>query len=233
MNTITTSAAVQEEQSQSIERFESRQELEQIVRSKLATSKQSSMDAATALAKIVERKLYKPDFANFNEYCKAIFGFNRDYGYRLISASNIKGEILAALDAEIVSNGYKTPDLNEGQLRELAKVPPEKRVEVLKKAMAKGKVTAKTLVEVSEVPAQNRGGLYAQQQSAKALQAESVTDAEVTSELTTFLAKPGKSALLADLDEVQRAFLHPNSSHNPGTVRALVARFVELVEKHL
>ena len=99
------------------------------------------------LNKIIrDKKLYLIENDTFDEYCREKWGWNRRYAYNLIESS----EVVKALP-ENVRNCAQ----NEGQARELSKVPETERVEVISKASAKAEeearpMTARDIKEATE-----------------------------------------------------------------------------------
>lgn len=85
-----------------------------------------------ALAEIQEGRLYRETHATFDEYLKAKWNLSRSRGYQLIEAAEV---------AEAVSTNGGQID-NERQARELAKVDPEDRMEVLDMASVNGATSA-------------------------------------------------------------------------------------------
>jgi hypothetical protein len=73
------------------------------------------------------RHSHKSDFNTFEEYCKERWGWNRAHCNQLISGANAVKSLPAGLDT-IVSN--------QGQARELARIEPEQRAEVVQQAKA-------------------------------------------------------------------------------------------------
>lgn len=96
-----------------------RAKLEQVI----FKGKQTFLDVGGALLNIRNLNLYRSTHDTFESYCKEVHGFTRSYAHRLIDAAEV---------AELLPIGNKPK--NEGQARELAKVEPEKRAEVLEKA---------------------------------------------------------------------------------------------------
>jgi hypothetical protein len=85
---------------------------------------------------IRDTRLYRADFDTFEEYCKEKWGWTRIRAYQLIEAAGVQ----AALPENV-----KHVLQNDRQASELARVAPEKRVEVLEKAAAAGPVTARAI----------------------------------------------------------------------------------------
>ena len=99
-----------------------------------------------ALRQIRDQKLYREEFRTFEAYCLEKFSFGRAHGYRLIA------DVAAMLELQdLAPMGDKFP-LNEGQARELARVPLEMRVPVMEMAaeLAGGEeLTAKIIREAA------------------------------------------------------------------------------------
>lgn len=93
-----------------------------------------------ALAAIRDSRLYRSTHPTFEAYCKERWGFSRIQAHRLIEAS----ETVTALPM-----GNKIT--SERQARELAKVEPERRQQVVKQATEStgGKLTAKAITEAA------------------------------------------------------------------------------------
>lgn len=81
---------------------------------------QTFLEVASALAEIREGKLYRATHASFGEFARETFGFERAHANRLAAA----GEIAAA------HPGIQ----NERQAREVARVPVERRAEVVERS---------------------------------------------------------------------------------------------------
>lgn len=96
----------------------------------IARGKRTFVEVGEALAKIRDRKLFKPEFDSFEVYCREKWGWAKSYAYNLISAAEVAQDL-----PETVSTIVET----ESQARELSKVQPEARVEVVEKAQAKAK----------------------------------------------------------------------------------------------
>jgi hypothetical protein len=107
----------------------------------IALGKQTFLEVGNALAEIMEDGLYKEKgFGSFAEYCEKVWGFKKSYAYQLVDA--------AALIKQ--SPEFSTMVENPRQARELARVPAEKRAEVL--AAAGEKPTAKSIRQAARVP---------------------------------------------------------------------------------
>ena len=90
-----------------------------------------------ALARIREDRLYRQTHATFESYCRERWGLSKRHCNRLIESAEVV-ESVGPIGPEITT---------ESQARELAKVPPERRAEVVEKATTAtgGKITAKAI----------------------------------------------------------------------------------------
>lgn len=91
-----------------------------------------------ALLRISDKRLYRGEYSTFEEFCQKKYEMSASRAYQLARGA----EVVNALPKE-------SQQIVESQARELAKVPAEKRLKVLKVAEAKGKVTAKTIKEAA------------------------------------------------------------------------------------
>ena len=98
------------------------------------------VDIGTALATIRDERLYRSEFTTFQDYCTERWGLGRQWAIQLINAASVVKSL-----PENVSNCVQT----ESQARELSKVEPAKREEVLAKAAQSGSVTAKSIKEAA------------------------------------------------------------------------------------
>ena len=97
---------------------------------------------AAGVARIKNERLYKEaGFGTFEDYCQTRWGWSANRAYKL-----------AAADATIKSLPEECVQIvhNEGQARALAKVPEEKRAEVLAEVAESGPVTAKRISQAAE-----------------------------------------------------------------------------------
>lgn len=90
------------------------------------------------MAEIRDSKLYRADFNTFEAYCKEKWGWSRPYAYQLIDAAGVVKAIPVSAMADKITS--------ERQARELSKVEPEHRAEVLEKAVERGPVTLPALI---------------------------------------------------------------------------------------
>ena len=93
-----------------------------------------------ALLEIRESRLYRDTHATFEDFCRDQFGMKRQRAYQLIEAASTVAE----------SPECQKFLTSESQARELAKVEPELRAEVLQAAAESGKVTAKSIREAAK-----------------------------------------------------------------------------------
>jgi hypothetical protein len=101
--------------------------------------KKSFIEVGNALEEIRDERLYRVDYATFDEYCKEKWGWTARRSNQLIDSAD------AAM-------GTIVPIQNEGQARELAKVEPERREDVLDAVVSSGKpVTAKAIKNAATV----------------------------------------------------------------------------------
>lgn len=96
-----------------------------------------------ALFEIRESRLYRDTHATFEDFCRDEFGMKRQRAYQLIDAAS-------TVDESPECQKFLT---SESQARELAKVKPEARAEVVQRAADSGKVTAKAIREAASNPA--------------------------------------------------------------------------------
>lgn len=80
---------------------------------------QTFVEVGTALAMIRDNKLYRAKYSTFALYCETRWGFSDRRARQIIDAAEI---------------GTIVPVENEGQARELARVPEPERAEVWQKA---------------------------------------------------------------------------------------------------
>jgi hypothetical protein len=90
------------------------------------------------LAEIRDARLYRAGFDTFEAYCREKRAFTKTYANNLIEGATVVKQLPSKITTIVV---------NEGQARELAKVEPAKRVEVLKEAI----LTGDALLEVKGI----------------------------------------------------------------------------------
>ena len=103
------------------------------------------VEVGTALAEIRDDRLYRAKFATFEDYCQERWNLKRAHAYRMIDA--------AAAVSPIGDTGLPMP-ANEGQARELARVPVDQRAEIWEETLdrTEGKPTAAAIRETVERP---------------------------------------------------------------------------------
>lgn len=104
----------------------------------IEAGRQSFLDVADALATIREKQLYKERYSSFGQYCDERWGFSKTHAYRLIKAA----EVIDSLPQKVSPVG---DTLSERAVRELEKVKPEKRGQVLELALQSGSATAESI----------------------------------------------------------------------------------------
>lgn len=92
----------------------------------IARGAQTFIEVGDALAEIRSSKLYRMQFATFEDYCRDKWGIGGPRARQLIGAAGVAHEI------ESVTNVTLS---NEGQARAVAKAPPSDRPEVLNRAV--------------------------------------------------------------------------------------------------
>lgn len=101
-----------------------------------------------ALKTIRDRKLYREAHSSFESYCLANFNFTYSYGFRLIKSAELVEELKPRLAALPIGN--ELVPTTESQARELMKVEPRHRVEVLKLAYEKAGGRALSAVRIEQ-----------------------------------------------------------------------------------
>jgi hypothetical protein len=109
----------------------------------IAEGMESFKSVGRALVEIRDSRLYRATHATFEDYCRERWNWSRRRAYQLIEAAVVVAE---SPECEPLVH-------TERQARELAKVEPDKRAEVLHAAAECGKVTAKSIREAAN-PAQ-------------------------------------------------------------------------------
>lgn len=91
------------------------------------------------LAVIRDQRLYRETHGSFESYCEERWGFSRRRGYQLIRSAEAASEAVRTTGSQ----------LNERQARELAKIEPERRGEVLERAQSGGDISARSIREAA------------------------------------------------------------------------------------
>jgi hypothetical protein len=108
----------------------------------IAEGMESFKSVGRALVEIRDSRLYRATHATFEDYCRERWKMDRTYAHRIIAGAKLADEMLPIGNIP-----------TEAAARELAKVEPDLRAEVLKAASESGKVTAKSIREAAK-PAQ-------------------------------------------------------------------------------
>lgn len=99
----------------------------------------------TALATIRDERLYRGEYDTFEAYCRARWGIGRNYVNKIIRRDEVVKNLT---DAGL---GTNCTQMSEGAARQVADLPAEKQVEIVKKATADGKKpTAKAVKAARE-----------------------------------------------------------------------------------
>lgn len=100
-------------------------------------------EVGIALANIRDRKLYRADHGTFEEYCQGRWQMTGSRAYQMIDAADVVSTIV---ETEL------PPPANEGQARELGRVPEPERTEVWRETVERtdGKPTAAAVRETYE-----------------------------------------------------------------------------------
>lgn len=114
-------------------------ECETVIERGLATF----VDVGTALLRIRDERLYQREYGDFESYCRSRWGFTDRRARQLMASAEVVGTI--------VPTGLPSP-ANEGQARELARVPEPERAEVWREAheRTEGKPTAAVVREIRQ-----------------------------------------------------------------------------------
>lgn len=106
-------------------------ELEEVIERGLTTF----VDVGNALLSIRDERLYRAEYATFEDYCRERWGLSQPRAYQLMDAAGVV--------STMVESGLEPPT-NERQVRELGRVPEERRAEVWQQTLdaTGGKPTA-------------------------------------------------------------------------------------------
>jgi hypothetical protein len=111
---------------------------------------QSFVEVGNALLEVNDRRLYREQFSTFQEYCQSKWNMTARRAYQLCEAAEVVKQL-----PENVNHGSQ---INERQVRELAKVEPDKRVTVIQAAKAISQddgldMTARDIRKIAKAPA--------------------------------------------------------------------------------
>lgn len=98
------------------------------------------VETGNALLAVSDQRLYRATHSTFKDYVQEKWNMSVSRAYQLCEAAEIVRSCPPLVESP----------LNERQVRELGKVPEDKREEVLAKATRKGKVTANTIKEAAK-----------------------------------------------------------------------------------
>lgn len=147
------------------------------------------IEVGTALAAIRENRLYRDQYATFEEYCRERWGMTRQHVNRLVVAA----EVVNSMEPM----GSIPAPKSERQARALAAVPPTEREEIWREAVERtvGKPTARTISEVAKERADLKPGPERDLTSG----ALHVPTTEPTAEPAVAQTNPGSSSPADDL----------------------------------
>jgi hypothetical protein len=97
----------------------------------------SASEMAARLKEIQTDKLWEGEYTSFEDYCQKRWGFGRSRACQILGAENTRLFLadVAKDEPEVLQN---VNEMNEGQLRVIAQVEPEKRLDVIRKAISDG-----------------------------------------------------------------------------------------------
>jgi len=87
----------------------------------------TTIEVGLSMKAIRDEKLYEGAYKTFENYASERWGYGKSRAYQLIEAAEVDANLSTIVDIDRPQN--------EGQLREVAKAPPEKRAEVVKKVV--------------------------------------------------------------------------------------------------
>lgn len=110
----------------------------------IARGVQTFVAVGSALMKVRDAQLYRAGHRTFEDYCERRWSISRPRAYQLMEAATAVSTVVDKIGVP--------PPANEGQARELAKVPEAERAEVWQEAVERteGKPTAAAVREVRE-----------------------------------------------------------------------------------
>jgi hypothetical protein len=129
MNTLATLSAAQIERRAFLE-------------ARMAANAKSFIQYGEDLIEMRDQRLYRTTHATFEEYCREVWGMSKSHCNRLISSAEV-AQSLAPIGVKLTT---------ESQARELVRVEPTKRQEVIERAQADtgGKITAAAIKEAAQ-----------------------------------------------------------------------------------
>jgi hypothetical protein len=113
------------------------------LQNRIKTNLAAFYEVGAALVAIRDKRLYRVEFRTFEAYCRDRLGMQRNYANKLIVAATVIDNL----------GTIEPKPQNESQARQLAKLPPEKQVEVWKRVIdsSHGNLTA-SHVEITVNP---------------------------------------------------------------------------------
>ena len=84
----------------------------------IATGLQAFYEVGTALLHIKDHRLYREDYASFEDYCRDRWNFGRHRGYQLMNAATVADNLLTIVTIDDLP-------ASESQARELVKLTPD------------------------------------------------------------------------------------------------------------
>lgn len=106
-------------------------ELEQVIHDRIT----AFVEVGQALREIRDSRLYREEYASFEDYCKQAWDITRSYGYRLIDAAEVVAEMSTIVDTPLPTN--------ESQAHALKDIEgPEAKAAAMQKASEDGPPTA-------------------------------------------------------------------------------------------
>lgn len=122
------------------------------IESRIDSGLSAFFEVAYALLEIKQRRLYRAEFNNFEEYCRKRWDMHRAYAYRLIGAAEICTKLSPMGDIPLPEN--------ERQIRPLTGLPEKTAEEAWKRACEKagspGKITGAMVQEAVKEVVRNR-----------------------------------------------------------------------------
>lgn len=98
-----------------------------------------------AIRTIRDGRLYRGDFATFEDYCRERWGWTRQHAYQLMAGAEVATHIASTFVGELPL------PTSEGQVRLLTKFEPEQQVELWKEAVQRSNGRPPTMAVVRKV----------------------------------------------------------------------------------
>lgn len=110
----------------------------------IASNWQGVVDTSSALEEMKETKLYLEEFGTWEEFCQSVLHHTPQHVNRVLKSAYVTKQLTE--ESEPTGSLLK----NERQARAISEVPPEKRKEVMDKAVSNGTVTAKSISQAAK-----------------------------------------------------------------------------------